>query len=87
MTLRSKKCFDGFTGNFWYFSLFRQLLLFFVLCQRHALSERRIKRRTHGDIGRAPCQLLQLGEQRPLGVFRHLPAEIEAEDYKVTSIQ
>ena len=33
-----KKCFDGFAGNFWYFSLFRRLLLFFVLCQRHALS-------------------------------------------------
>ena len=33
-----KKCSDGFAGNFWYFSLFRRLLLFFVLCQRHALS-------------------------------------------------
>ena len=33
-----KKCFDGFAGNFWYFSLFRRLLLFFVLCQRQALS-------------------------------------------------
>ena len=34
----SKKCFDGFAGNFWYFGLFRRLLLFFVLRQRHALS-------------------------------------------------
>ena len=34
----SKKCFDGFAGNFWYFGFFRRLLLFFVLCQRHALS-------------------------------------------------
>ena len=33
-----KKCFDGFSGNFWYSGLFRRLLLFFVLCQRHALS-------------------------------------------------
>ena len=34
----SKKCFDGFAGNFWYFGFFRRLLLFFVLWQRHALS-------------------------------------------------
>jgi len=30
----SKKCFDGFAGNFWYFGFFRRLLLFFVLRQR-----------------------------------------------------
>ena len=30
-----KKCFDGFAGNFWYFGLFRRLLLFFVLRQRN----------------------------------------------------
>ena len=34
----SKKCFDGFAGNFWYFGFFRRLLLFFVLWQRLALS-------------------------------------------------
>ena len=29
----SKKCFDGFAGNFWYFGFFRRLPLFFVLQQ------------------------------------------------------
>ena len=33
-----KKCFDGFAGNFWHFGFFRRLPLFFVLCQRQALS-------------------------------------------------
>ena len=34
----SKKCFDGFAGNFWYFGFFRRLLLFFVLRQGDGLS-------------------------------------------------
>ena len=51
-----KKCFDGFTGNFWYFSLFRRLLLFFVLCQRHTLS-----------VIAARCQLPQSGSHWQAG--------------------
>ena len=52
----SKKCFDGFAGNFWYFGLFRRLLLFFVLRQGLALS-----------VIAARCQLPQRGSLRRRG--------------------
>ena len=60
----SKKCFDGFAGNFWYFSLFRRLLLFFVLCQRHALSvtfAAALSWRHALSVIAARCQLPQRG--------------------------
>ena len=74
MTLRSKNVSMGLLEIFGISASFAGCCCFSFFVSGSP-SERRIKRRAHGDIGRAPCQLLQLGEQRPLGVFRHLPAE------------
>ena len=64
-----KKCFDGFAGNFWYFSLFRRLLLFFVLWQRNrplSLAFARQFPRQRQTLSGASRQLPQRGSQKPL---------------------
>ena len=65
-----KKCFDGFAGNFWYSGLFRRLLLFFVLCQRHALSvtfAAALSWRHALSVIAARCQLPQRGSHWQAG--------------------
>ena len=66
----SKKCFDGFAGNFWYFGFFRRLLLFFVLRQRdQPLSlafARQFPRQRHALSG-ASRQLPQRGSHWRVG--------------------